>query len=288
MRHYRIEAQHTQPRSPNENGDVEQSHSRTLTRLDQALMLRGSRNFETRADYEEFLRKHLEKANRGRAARFAEEQSLLQPLPNTSFDCTRRLVVRVSPGSTIRVLDNIYSVPSRLIGEQVMILVRSEQIEVCFGQKTVARLPRLRGKKGYSVDYRHVINGLLRKPGAFENYVYLPALFPSSWFRMAYDQLVERLPARGKKEYLRLLHAAAHQGQEGVEEALRRLMESGQVVSVQSVLSAVAAGSPAVGSRDISIAPVRLTDYDALLSPHSPSSTVAVTRTTGAQEVAHA
>jgi len=70
-----------QARCPNENGDVEQSHHRFKPALDQALMLRGSRNFDTRADYAALLDQLFDQLNKNRAQRFNEESALLLSWP---------------------------------------------------------------------------------------------------------------------------------------------------------------------------------------------------------------
>jgi hypothetical protein len=75
--------------------------------------------------------------------------------------------VRVSQGSTIRIKYNTYSVPSRLIGELVDVHVKVEFLEVWSGSVLVERLPRLRGRNKHAITYRHVIDWLVRKPGAF-------------------------------------------------------------------------------------------------------------------------
>lgn len=269
--HYGLDSEHTQPASPNENGDVEQSHSRFLTRIEQALMLRGSRDFASRSDYQEFLRHHSDKANHNRQDRFIEEHRTLRPLPAKAYDAAKRLAVRVWAGSTIRVLDNAYSVPSRLIGERVAVVVHSETIEVFYAQKMIQCMPRLRGKRGSCIDYRHIIDWLVRKPGAFDHYVYQPALFPTSRFRIAYDLLMTTRPSRGKKEYLLILQLAARRGQDGVENALRHLQETGQKISKDSVLGIISQDTPVPGLRDIHIPLVDLTAYDALFGSRSAS-----------------
>jgi hypothetical protein len=76
------------------------------------------------------------------------------------------------------------------------------------------------------VDYRHIIEWLIRKPGAFENYRYQEDLFPTSRFRMAYDALQESAPGRAVKEYLKILKLAADEGEVQVDEALRGLLET--------------------------------------------------------------
>ena len=81
---------------------------------------------------------------------------------------------------TIRVLKNSYSLHSRLIGEKVDIRIYAEHIEAWYAQRRIEVLPRLRGENGHYINYRHVINTLVRKPGAFENYRYKDDMFPTS------------------------------------------------------------------------------------------------------------
>jgi hypothetical protein len=131
----------------------------------------------------------------------------------------------VDSGSLIHVERNAYSVNSRLIGEKVEARVYLDHVEVWYGQKKVEDLPRLRGRSKHRVDYRHIIEWLVRKPGAFENYRYKEDLFPTSRFRMAYDALQETTPGRAVKEYLKILKLAAEEGEEAVGEALRELLE---------------------------------------------------------------
>ena len=120
---------------------------------------------------------------------FAEEMAVLSSLPARRLEMARRLKARVDSGSTIHVGGNTYSLPSRLIGEQVDVHVGAETLEVWHGASKVDTLPRLRGRGKHRIEYRHVIDWLVRKPGAFEEYRYRDAMFPTSRFRMAYDVL---------------------------------------------------------------------------------------------------
>ena len=70
LRHYGLEAKMIQTGRPNENGDIEQRHHRFKKAVDQALMLRGSREFKNRGDYETFLRDLFAQLNAGRQGRF--------------------------------------------------------------------------------------------------------------------------------------------------------------------------------------------------------------------------
>jgi hypothetical protein len=189
LNHYGLEGQKVNASSPHENGDVEQRHYRLKEAIDQALMLRGSRDFSSRQEYVEFLDKIFEQLNRGRQERLAEELKVLRPLPQRRLDSFKRLMVRVGRSSTIRVYNNTYSVDSRLIGERVEARVYAEHIELWYGQRRIESIPRLRGDGKHRIEYRHIIDWLVRKPGAFENYRYTEDLFPTHRFRMAWDFL---------------------------------------------------------------------------------------------------
>jgi hypothetical protein len=158
----------------------------------QALMLRGSRDFADVAAYQQFLKALTQQLNRGRRARFAEELKVIRGLPPTRLEAVKRLLARVDCGSLIHVDRNAYSVTSRLIGQKVEVRLYVGHLEVWYGQKKVEELPRLRGRNQHQVNYRHVIDWLVRKPGAFADYRYQADLFPSSLFRVAYDRLTSQ------------------------------------------------------------------------------------------------
>jgi transposase len=86
LSHYGLTGKATNARSPNENGDVEQSHYRFKRAVDQALMLRGSRDFESRGDYAAFLKKIFSQLNAGRCVRFVSELKVLKTLPRRRLD----------------------------------------------------------------------------------------------------------------------------------------------------------------------------------------------------------
>lgn len=267
LRHYGITGRKIQRAEPNENGDVEQRHHRFKRALDQALMLRGSRDFASREDYAAFLHQLFKQLNAGRQARLAEEMQALRQLPQQRLGACKRLQVRVSPGSTISVDRNVYSVNSRLIGEQVRVRLYAEHLEVWYAQRRVERLPRLRGRGKHRIAYRHVIDWLVRKPGAFENYRYREDLFPTSRFRMAYDALRKRhAPGRACKEYLQILHLAARESETAVEGALQLLIERGEPITAQAVEAIMRADQRPADPVEIVIAPVDLAAYDAILA----------------------
>jgi hypothetical protein len=265
LAHYGLNAQAINARKAHENGDVEQSHHRFKTAVEQALLLRGSRDFEDRADYERFLRDLLAGRNRGRAERFAEDRSPLQALPARRIDAWDRRQVRVTQGSTIRVRCNTYSVPSQLIGEQVDVYIKSECLEVWHGSVLVERVPRLCGRHKHAINYRHVIDWLVRKPGAFAGYRFQEAMFPTSRFRRAYDTLLERSPGRAAKDYLRILELAAKESETGVDAVLGQLLEWNVPITPTIVADHLRHELGLPRAMEVTIAMVDLSMYDGLL-----------------------
>jgi hypothetical protein len=255
-----------QAKCPNENGDIEQSHHRFKRALDQALMLRGSRDFATVNDYKRFLQHVFDQLNAGRTKRLHEELTLLKSLPPKRLDDRRFYKVRVGRSSTINILNNTYSVHSRLIKEQVEVRVGAEHLEVWYAQKQVDRMPRLHGDGKHLVNYRHVIDWLVRKPGAFANYRYKASMFPTSNFRIAYDQLLKQHSIhRASKEYLRILHLAATESQTHVDRILLFFCHNDQPISYESVKEQLTSIQQLPPVTAVNIDAINLRDYDVLL-----------------------
>ena len=270
LRHYGMEGRKIQTGQANENGDIEQRHHRFKRALDQALMLRGSRDFASVEEYQAFLVKLFDQLNSGRKEKLAAEMEVLRPLPDRRFDSARRVRVRVNAGSLIAVERNSYSVNSRLIGELVEARVFAERVEVWYGGQKVEEMPRLRGRTNYRVDYRHIIDWLVRKPGAFASYRYREHLFPSSQFRKAYDLLKGVAPRRCDHRYLEILELAAKEGETRIEDALRLLLqtEAGRhtIVNRESFRAFLDRCEQAPDITDVQIADVSLASFDQLFS----------------------
>jgi hypothetical protein len=266
LNYYGLEREKIQPEEPNENGDVEQSHRRFKEAVEQTLLLRGSRDFESREAYGRFLKELVAARNAGRRKRLDEELPRLRRLPDRRLESYKRLSLRVDRGSLIHADQNAYSVPSRLIGEKVEVRLYVEHVEVWYAQKEAERFPRLRGRRKHAINYRHIIDWLVRKPGAFENYCYREELFPTSRFRMAYDALREAQPERGHKEYLAILYLAARQSETAVDEALRMLLASDRPVTRAAVEELVQRSEEVPPVTDVTVEEVDLLGFDDLLT----------------------
>ena len=265
MDHYGLRSSRIQPGKPHENGVAEQAHFRTKTAIEQALLLRGDREFADESAYLRFVRAVLdEERNRPAAARLAEERLYLQPLPTaripeyTTFQC------RVRKWSTIRIGSRIYSVPSRLIGHTVEARQHPSTVEVLYGGRVLCTMPRLRGAADHRIDDRHIIGSLVRKPGAFARYRFREELFPSLTFRAAYDALGRTHGERADVEYVRLLHLAATTSERQVEATLRARLDAGDTCAYASVQAEVRPPVPTVPV--VHIPRPDLAQYDALLT----------------------
>jgi transposase len=268
LAHYGMQPSANSAGLAHQNGDVEQSHFRFKQAVDQALRVRGSRDFADRSAYERFLAELVRQRNLTRAQRFEADRAGLRPLPAAPLDFTRELTVRVSRFSLVRVLLNHYSVPSRLIGAHLKVRVRSETLELYHGPVQVLTLPRLSGRNRHRIDYRHLIWSLVRKPGAFANYCYREELFPTTHFRRAYDSLLEAKPTKADAEYLRLLHLAASTSEAEVELAIRLLLEAGRTPTFDAVRD-LAGGAKPAAVPVLAKPTLDLSDYDTLLASRS-------------------
>lgn len=244
MAHYGMAPTTNNLGQAHENGDVEQAHFRFKEAVDQALRVRGSREFADRAAYRHFLLDLVRQRNLTRQHRFAEERQALRPLPRAPLDLYREVRVPVSRGSTIQILRNTYSLPSRLIGTRVTVRVRAETLEVYRGTVLLETVPRLLGEHQHRIDYRHISASLVRKPGAFAQYRYRDDLFPTLTFRRAYDALVHAVPHRADREYVRLLHLAATTSEAAVDATLAELLMHHQTPTFDTVRDRVRPPEP--------------------------------------------
>ena len=267
LNHYGLMGEKINAREAHENGDVESSHRHFKDAVEQALLLRGSRDFVSREAYAAFLEEVKRPRNRQRQRRLAEEQAVLRPLPTRRLESCQRLRVTVSSGSLIRVQNNVYSVNSRLIGESVEVRIYAEHLQVWYGQQCVEQLPRLRGRCKQRIDYRHVIDWLVRKPGALAQYRFREELFPTSRFRLAYDVLHETQSPRADREYLQILHLAATESEEAVAEALRLLLDQAEAVLSAAAVEALVRRQTCVpAATEVQVEAANLADFDELLT----------------------
>jgi len=263
--HLDMDSSRINPGESHENGGAEKGNDLVKTAIEQELLLRGSRDFSSVDEYEEFARQAVAKRiNAGAAGKLAIELEQLSELPECRVPNYTKFEPTVSKWSLVRVAGRLYSVPSRLIGHKVVVLQYANEVKLYYGDRHIETMPRLRGERAVRVDYRHVIWSLVRKPGAFEGYRFREELFPTLTFRLAYDALSKQPGVRADVEYVRILHLAASTMESTVEHALQALLEQGEpfdYVAVKSIAKPEARTVP-----ELSVPNPDLSKYDRLLS----------------------
>lgn len=264
MAHLGMKPQTIHVDSPNENGDIEAANGAFKQAVKQHLLLRGSCDFESIEAYEVFLWQIMEKRNDLRSKRLNEEIAVMRPLMVKPWPEMRELRPRVNRSGLIRVHNNGYSVPSGLVGKRVKVRVYEWKIEVWYANKCVETFPRLTGIQKYHINYRHVIDTLLRKPGGFRNYRHREDLFPRSVFRRAWETLQERFsPRRADIAYLRILKLAAKGLETDVADVLEELLATQQKWDDRTVAERVQPQQSSIPG--LAVNTVNLKDYDRLL-----------------------
>ena len=264
LEHYGLKAASTHVASPNENGDVEAQNGALKRALEQQLLLRGSRDFDDIEAYEAFVFEVMAKRNRSRQPWLDEEIAVMKPVTATALATSIMQKVCVSRSSLIRVLKKSYSVPTSLIGKEVTVHIQEWTVDVYYAGQWVERLPRAIGTQNHHINYRHLIDSLLRKPGGFRSYRFREELFPRLIFRQAWEQLQQwHSPRRADLLYLQVLHLAARTLEEDVALALELLVQSGQAWNLEDVKLLLA--PEAVAVPQLETGTVDLALYDRLL-----------------------
>lgn len=264
MDHFSMKPCTIQVDSPHENGDVESLNGALKRRIEQHLLLRGSRDFGSVKEYRVFLEEILEKANELRTDRMSEELGKMRLLNVSKLAEYKEYTCHVRNGSTITVDRRVYSVPSRLVGKKVRVRRYESHIEVFYKGVQQLEAPWLSWEEGHYINYRHIVSSLVRKPGAFRNYRYRDDLFPAEAFRWAYDELSAELSERNAdREYLQILQHAAQNMECEVNAALNELRLQNKPPRLDEVLKMTRRSLPAPPNMEPLA--VSLSDYDKLL-----------------------
>ena len=252
-----------------ENGSVESSHRYLKEAVDQALLLRGHRDFVDRATYDGFVCEVVMRRNRRHAAAFRIEREQLQDLPvRRSTDFVEE-EARVTRCGTFTVRAILYSAPSRLIGHRLKVRLYSDRLDCYLSGAlvlTLARGTRAPGTgRGRVLDYRHFIDSLKRKPQAFKGLVFRDALFPREAYRRTWEQLDRQLPQRlACQTIVALLAMAAHDGVEGVlAQRLEALLVAGELPDLKRLREEFAPRTAALPQITVEIPAASI--YDVLL-----------------------
>ncbi|MGE0769922.1 MAG: IS21 family transposase [Hyphomicrobiaceae bacterium] len=215
MRHYGMAPSRNNAGIAHENGAIESAHGHLKQALEDALLLRGTRDFAGLDAYRGFVDEIVGRRNANSRKRIELERGTLGKLPpRRTADFEEKVIPVTSSGGFIlrRVF---YTVPSRLIGHRLRVRIFDDRLECFLGATQVVVLPRGRPvsdtKGGHVVDYRHVIHALRRKPMALRCLVYRDRLFPRPEYKRAFEAMTERGDDRHACKVTVELLALAHE-----------------------------------------------------------------------------
>ncbi len=197
--HYNMRATRCNPGESHENGSIEARNGSLKNALRQGLLLRGSSDFTDRAAYQAFLQTIVDRMNARVENRTSMERASLRPLPQRRTAEFTELQARVSKYGIFTIKGAQYSAPGRLIGHRLIVRQYFDRIECWLSGNCVLECPRATNQNGRhprQIDYRHVIDGLKRKPGAFARWTLRDDAFPRTIYRNTWDALIERRPER--------------------------------------------------------------------------------------------
>ena len=213
-RHYGMEPTRNNRGLAHENGSIEGPHGHLKKAVADALLMRGTSDFDDVAGYRLFIDEIVSRKNAHHAKRIAAERIVLQQLPGQRTCDHEETIVTVTSSGGFTLKKVFYTVPSRLIGHRLRVRLYDDRLELFIGATLLMTLTRGRaaatGKHAHVVDYRHVIHALRRKPMALLNLVYRDQLFPRDAYRLTFDRLLENIPDKAACRLMVDLLALAH------------------------------------------------------------------------------
>jgi transposase InsO family protein len=269
-KHYGLRASRNNLGESHENGSIESRQGSLKNAIDQALLLRGHRNFDELTAYRRFIADVVARMNRRVSAKVAEERAALNALPVRRTSEYEEADARVTKYSTVSVKRILYSVPSRLIGHRPKFRIYPERIEAWLGDvcvfATVRGVVPAGKQRGKAIDYRHLIPTLKRKPGAFARWILRDDMFPRAEYRLTWERLSEKLPERDAcKVMVGLLDLAARGACEvQLANVLGDLYQAGTLPELAGLEEKFAPQQTPVP--DVKIELPALADYDCLMA----------------------
>lgn len=214
--HYKMKSSRNNRGRGHENGGVEAAHGHIKRRIEQALLLRGSHDFATIAEYQAFIDTVVIGHNKRNAKALHIEKQRLQPLPGVKTVDYTQVQAVVTSSSTIDVRRVTYTVPSQLQNQTLQIRLYDDRLICHLGCKQVVTLTRVYplGKtlRGRLVDYRHVIHSLVKKPQAFRYSRLRDDLLPTDDYKAIWQVVNSTMEAKAACRFIvGLLHLAATQ-----------------------------------------------------------------------------
>lgn len=276
--HYGMEPTRNNRGVAHENGSIESPHGHLKQAVEDALLLRGSRDFDTLHAYRRFIAEIVGRRNARLAKRLDLERPALQSLPARRTSDYEEAIVTVTSTSGFTLKKVFYSVPSRLIGHRLRVRLYDDRLECFLGTTPLMTLRRGRahpsGKHGHVVDYRHIIHALRRKPMALLNLVYREQLFPRRAYQRAFEALLaadtEKRACRIMVGLLALAHDRACEAE--LAEAIDAELDAGRAPDLDALSRRFAPDPATIPDITVQLAPLHLYDELGTVRPGETAS----------------
>lgn len=275
--HYRLRPTRNNRGIAHENGAIEASHGHFKNRLHQALLVRGSCDFDSPLAYQHFIEQVVEQLNHNYTERFELERTHLQALPNYRYPDYEILTAKVTTRSTITIRSIAYTVPSQLIGTTLTIHLHHDRVLGFLGRQQVLQLERIQHARvgatarARSVNYRHLVDSLRLKPRAFLHCTWQHDLLPDDNYRQLWQQMQAQFDSYSAARLMtEALYIAAKQDKEATVAQYLGTHLQAKTLTLAG-LQAQFSSTPAPTTPDLAVQQHPLTQYDQLLH-HVPLS----------------
>ena len=268
--HYGMTPSRNNRGEAHENGSIESAHGHLKAAIRDALLLRGSADFDDLTAYRRFVDEGVSRRNRRNGPRIDVERAALGQLPDRRTSDFEEVIVTVTSSSSFTLKKVFYTVPSRLIGHRLRVRIYDDRLDLFLGGTHLTTLRRGRagtnGAHGHVVDYRHVIHSLRRKPMALLRLVYRDQLFPREAYRRTFERLLEagseKIACRQMVELLAMAHERACEAE--LAEALAAGLAEAQLPDMDALRRRFAPRLTALPEVVVALTP--LSAYDILLT----------------------
>ncbi len=268
--HYGMRASRNNRGVAHENGAIESPHGHLKRALEDALLLRGTREFAELDTYRRFVAEVVARRNARQAKRIDSERACLQALPARRCADYEEVSVRVSSAGGFTLRRVFYTVPSRLIGYRLRVRLYDDRLQLRLDESVLLELPRARppgNARAHVVNYHHVIVSLRQKPMALLNSVYRDQLFPRAAYRRGFEALLEggdeRQACRTTVELLAIAHERGCEAE--LAAALEAELDAGRLPELAALRARF--GPDPAQLPAVQVDTVALASYQALLEP---------------------
>ncbi len=217
--HYGFIPSFCNPGKGNEKGTVESINKHFKIFLLYEIEIEN-KIFSSEEEFEEYVRMKFIKYNEKNITEIENEKKHLKSLPLHSFPAFSEEMCSVTKYGFISVNGKRYSVPGMYKYRNVEVRIYSKNIQIFYNGKKIKEHARsTKDSMEAILDYKDLIDALIKKPGALTNYKHKESFFPTDTFKEFYELYDDN------KNYLKCLNLYKDYGIYEIETSIKILME---------------------------------------------------------------